>query len=242
MLSIHELQKNFGDVIAVDNVSFDVVSGECLGVVGPNGAGKTTTILCALGLTSPTLGEIHIDGVNVHQHRRRALRNVGFMAGYAPLNMNITVRRLLKHFAILASVKDPDTHVDRAIELLQIPHLEKRLAPRLSSGQKTLVNVARAIVHKPKLLVLDEPTAFTDPQVSLRVNDVIRKVKEEGTAILLTSHDMVEVERVCDRIIFIAQGSIRANVEIAHIEKEFGHDDLEKIWLEIAATEKKEEL
>jgi ABC-2 type transport system ATP-binding protein len=237
VLQARALAKRFGDVQAVDGVDLTVRAGERVGLLGPNGAGKTTTLLMLLGATLPDRGEITIAGHRLPRHRSKAMEHVGFAAGYLPLPDKQRVREALELFGNLYGIADPGPAITEALERFRIPHLADRMCMDLSSGQRTLVGICKAILHRPELLVLDEPTASLDPDVAMRVrNGLLQLNRDVGTAILVTSHDMVEVERLCERVVFIAGGRVVADGPPEQVASQFGHGSLEGVFLQLAGS------
>src|SRR5207248_337511 len=200
VLEVRDLTKRFGATTAVDGVSFSVAEGETVGILGPNGAGKTTTIHMLLGLITPTSGEIRILGRDPHADRG-ALQNVGFSATYVHLPQTLTVRENLTVFARLYSVQRPQERIDHLLERLGAMHLRDRITRGLSSGQATMTHLAKSLLASPRLLLLDEPTASLDPDAADRARRQVQEIaKEENITSLITSHNMREVEELCDRI------------------------------------------
>jgi ABC-2 type transport system ATP-binding protein len=235
VLDARGLEKRYGSVRAVQGIDVTVAPGERVGLLGPNGAGKTTTLLMLLGVVRPDSGHITIAGHRLPRGRSRAMGQVGFAAGYLPLPERLRVREALEVFAGWYGVVDVRAAVARGLERFGIPHLADRMANELSSGQRTLVGIVKATLHEPRLLVLDEPTASLDPDVALRVRSgLIDVCRDLGTALLVTSHDMREVELLTERVIFLAHGRIVADASPAEIAATFGHDDLEGVFLELA--------
>jgi ABC-2 type transport system ATP-binding protein len=235
VLDARALEKRYKSVHAVRGIDVTVAPGERLGLLGPNGAGKTTTLLMLLGVVRPDAGSITIAGHRLPRGRSKAMGRVGFAAGYLPLPERLRVREALAVFAGWYGVRDVGAAVDRGLERFGIPHLADRMASELSSGQRTLVGIVKATLHEPDLLVLDEPTASLDPDVALRVRTGLLQVCADlGTALLVTSHDMREVELLTERVIFLAHGQVVANASPAEVAATYGHDDLEGVFLEIA--------
>jgi len=235
LLDARGLVKAFKGVRAVDAIDLRVNTGERVGLLGPNGAGKTTTLLMLLGAITPDAGEIEILGHRLPQQRSAAMGIVGFAAGYLRLPDRLKVSEALRLFAGLYGVDDERAAVADGLERFGIAHLGDKLCEQLSSGQRTLVGITKAILHRPRLLVLDEPTASLDPDVALRVRDRLLDVcAAEGTTLLVTSHDMREVTMLCDRVVFLAGGRIVADGAPTDIAESFGHDDLEGVFLQLA--------
>jgi ABC-2 type transport system ATP-binding protein len=229
------LVKQYKRVRAVDGIDLTVGAGERVALLGPNGAGKTTTLLMLLGVVTPDAGDVAIMGHRLPRARSRAAEHVGFAAGYLPLPETMRVREFLRMFGRLYGLADPDAAIDRGLARFRISHLFDNLGNELSSGQRTLVGIVKATLHHPRLLILDEPTASLDPDVAARVRGGIEELcADEGTALLVTSHNMVEVERLCERVVFIAAGRIVADGPPAAVAARFGRDDLEGVFLHLA--------
>ncbi len=236
VLHARGLVKDYRRGRAVDGVDLDVRRGERLGLLGPNGAGKTTTLLMCLGVVRPDAGEVELVGHRLPRGRYRAMEQVGFVAGYLPLPERMRVEEYLVMFARLYGLREPKQAARRGLERFGVAHLARAMGTELSSGQKTLIGVVKASLPRPKLMVLDEPTASLDPEVALRVRTGLRELSEtEGTALLVTSHNMVEVERLCDRVVFMSAGRVVADGAAAEIARQFGRADLEGVFLHLAA-------
>ena len=239
LLEARGLHKAYKGTIAVDGIDLRVGAGERVGLLGPNGAGKTTTLLMLLGAITPDAGEITLAGWTLPRHRSEAMEHVGFVAGYLPLPDRLRVREALDLFGRFYGIRRPEPHITAALERFRITHLADRMCLELSSGQRTLVGICKAILHRPELLVLDEPTASLDPDVAYRVRTGLGELcDEDGTALLVTSHDMGEVERLCERVVFVSEGRVVADGPPDQIAAEFGHGSLEDVFLELAGTER----
>jgi ABC-2 type transport system ATP-binding protein len=235
VVELRGLTKRFRSVTAVDGLDLVVPAGARVGLLGPNGAGKTTTLLMLLGVILPDSGTVRLAGQELPHHRSKALAEVGFVAGYLPLPENLTVRESLEIFAGFYGLRRPGTVVTAAIERFGLSRLADRRGQELSSGQRTLVGIVKAVLHRPRLLVLDEPTASLDPDVALRVRTALLDIhREDGTALLVTSHNMREVEILCERVVILARGRVAADGTPVEVAKQFGTDDLEGAFLEVA--------
>jgi ABC-2 type transport system ATP-binding protein len=233
ILDVRNVSKRFRNVLAVDDVSFSVVPGETVGLVGQNGAGKSTTIHMILGLTTPTSGSVRILGRDPHRDRG-ALQQVNFSAAYTSLPQTLTVEENLIVFARMYGCARPRVRVREVLEMLGVPHHAHVTTRSLSSGQGTLVHIAKALLNKPRLLLLDEPTASLDPDVADRTRTALRRIADdEGLTMLITSHNMREVELMCDRIVFIHRGRIVAAGTPAEVSASYGAGDLETAFLRV---------
>jgi ABC-2 type transport system ATP-binding protein len=236
LLRAHDLVKSFRGSRAVDGVTFALKEGERLGLLGPNGAGKTTTLFMLLGVIEPDEGWVEIAGHRMPEGRSAAMMNVGFSAGYMPLPDRMRVSELLRMYGELYGMADPRAAIEAGLDRFRIGHLARSMGNELSSGQRTLVGIVRATLHRPKVLVLDEPTASLDPDVALWVRDGLEEVcAESGMALLITSHNMREVESLCDRVIFLSAGRIVADDHPQAVAEQFGRGDLEGVFLQLAA-------
>jgi ABC-2 type transport system ATP-binding protein len=235
ILRARGLVKQYKRVRAVAGLDLSVGSGERVALLGPNGAGKTTTLLMLLGVVTPDEGWVEIVGHRLPRHRSVAMTHVGFAAGYLPLPERLRVREFLHLFGRLYGIDDPAAATDIGLERFGVAHLADAMGNELSSGQRTLVGIVKATLHAPELLVLDEPTASLDPDVALRVRTGLSRLcDEEGTALLVTSHNMVEVERLCERVVFVSAGHVVADGPPAAVAARFGRDDLEGVFLHLA--------
>ena len=236
VLEARGLVKDYSRARAVDGVDLVVHEGERVGLLGPNGAGKTTTLLMVLGVVSPDEGSVVVCGRPLDRQRSRAAEHVGFAAGYLPLAERLRVREYLRLYGNLYGLADPEPAIEAGLTRFRVEHLADAMGTELSSGQRTLVGIVRATLHRPRLLVLDEPTASLDPDVALRVRTGLQSLcDDEGTALLVTSHNMVEVERLCDRVVFLSAGRIVADGSAAEVAAVFGQGDLEEVFIHLAA-------
>jgi ABC-2 type transport system ATP-binding protein len=235
-IEVRDVVKEFGGRRVIDGLDFTVPRGQVCALLGPNGAGKTTTIHMLLGLTLPSRGTIRLLGHDVAADRTAALARTNFTASYVQLPWRMKVRELLRVFCHLYSVPDPEEAIDEVAALLDIGQHLNRLGQSLSTGQQTMVLLAKALVNRPELLFLDEPTASLDPERAVAVRGLLRRVADErGMTILVTSHNMVEVERLADRILFVAGGRVVADATASELRQRFGAEDLEEVYLKVAA-------
>jgi ABC-2 type transport system ATP-binding protein len=230
------LVKRFRGEVAVGGVDLEVRAGEHVALLGPNGAGKTTTLLMLLGVVTPDEGSVDLVGHRLPEGRTRALAQVGFAAGYLPLAERMRVREFLRMYADLYGVDLATDAIDEALTRFGIDHLASSLGTELSSGQRTLVGIVKATLHRPRLLVLDEPTASLDPEVAQRVRQgLLDLARTEGSTLLVTSHDMSEVEKLCGRVVFLAHGRVVADGSPREVTESFGRRGLEDVFLHLAA-------
>src|SRR5512132_193031 len=235
VIQVERLTKSFADVVAVDHLSFEVRRGEIFGLLGPNGAGKTTTIQLLLGLTTPSSGTARVLGWDVTRQRRRVLQRVNFSSAYIALPSNLTVRQNLKVFARLYGIRKAEERVAELLELFEIPGIADRTTGALSSGQLTRVNLCKAFLNEPEVLFLDEPTASLDQDIEEKVRTVLRRLqRERGVTIVYTSHNMREVEVLCDRVLFIARGRSVAEGPPREVIERANGASLEDIFIAIA--------
>jgi sodium transport system ATP-binding protein len=209
-LLAERLVKDFPGVHAVDDVSFEVRPGEVVGLLGPNGAGKTTTLRMLAGILTPDTGRVLLDGMNIHERPLEAKRRLGFLSGDTLLYNRLTPREVLKYFGDLYGV-EPATlkqRIDQLIEQFEIGAFADRACGTLSSGQKQRANIARAFLHEPQVLVLDEPTNALDVVSGQFIVESIRRERAAGRAVLFSTHVMSEAEYLCDRILLIHQGRL----------------------------------
>lgn len=235
VLSVTNLRKHYGDTVAVDGVSFAVGRQEIVGLLGPNGAGKTTTINMVLGVLEPDAGTVFIEDIDLAAHRSRALQRTNFVAVYSPLPGNLTVVENLRFFGLIYGVPHLSERIDAVIEQFDLERFRRVKCGVLSSGEQTRVSLAKALLNRPNLLLLDEPTASLDPSVAREVREKIREVTRHGTGgVLWTSHNMYEVEEVCDRVLFLSRGKILLEGDPRRLPREHGKETLEELFIAVA--------
>jgi len=229
------LTKRYKQTLAVDDISFTVSQGSVLGLLGGNGAGKTTTISMLLGLLVPTAGSIFVLGHDMAKQRFAALARMNFSSPYIALPQRLSVAENLRVYGHLYDVPQLDRRIGELAEQFDLSGLLSRLAGELSAGQKTRVALAKALINKPDLLLLDEPTASLDPDTGDFVRTALEVYrKETGASILLASHNMAEVERLCDNVLMMKQGRIVDRGTPGELLARYGRDDLEQVFLDIA--------
>jgi ABC-2 type transport system ATP-binding protein len=236
VLEARGLVKDYSRARAVDGIDVIVHVGERVALLGPNGAGKTTTLFMILGVVAPDAGSINVCGFDLAHHRSHAAECIGFAAGYLPLTERMRVHEYLRLYGQLYGLADPEPRIKEGLDRFRISHLANAMGTELSSGQRTLIGIVRSTLHQPRLLILDEPTASLDPDVALRVREgLIDVAANEGTALLMTSHDMTDVEQVCERVLFLSQGRVVADGTPASIAAAYGRGNLEGVFLHLAA-------
>ena len=234
-LAVRALRKVYGGHTAVDGITFDVGRNEIVGLLGPNGAGKTTTINMILGVLAPSAGSIHIEGIDLGAQRSRALEHTNFAAVYAPLPGNLTVRQNLRVFGMVYGVQDVRARIAELLAEYDLERFADTKAGVLSSGEQTRVALAKAMLNRPQLLLLDEPTASLDPATARDIRARIRDFTAKGTGgVLWTSHNMLEVQEVCDRVLFLARGRILLEGDPRTLPAEHGLPSLEELFITVA--------
>jgi ABC-2 type transport system ATP-binding protein len=235
VLSVVGLHKSYGDTAAVQGVSFHVARNEIVGLLGPNGAGKTTTINMILGILEPSSGSISIEGINLARHRSQALERTNFAAVYAPLPGNLTVYQNLRVFGLIYRVRKLSERIEALIAEFDLKKFRDVKCGVLSSGEQTRVCLAKAMLNSPQLLLLDEPTASLDPATARDIRRKIRVLAAQGDGgVLWTSHNMYEVEEVCDRVLFLSHGKVLLEGDPKSLPREHGSPTLEDLFITIA--------
>jgi len=234
VLSAGNLRKLYSSKTAVDDISFVVHHGEVVGLLGPNGAGKTTTLNMILGVLAPDKGQIHIESLDIARHRNKAMERVNFAAAYAPLPGNLTVEQNLRIFGMLYGVKNLTTRIHELITQYGLEQFRKTRCGVLSSGEQTRVSLAKAMLNAPRLLLLDEPTASLDPTIAIDIRASIKEYVNKGGGVLWTSHNMQEVEAVCDRVLFLFEGRIVLEGKPDALRCEHGVKNLEDLFIRLA--------
>jgi ABC-2 type transport system ATP-binding protein len=235
VLALTDLCKRYGDLAAVDGVSFDVGRNEIVGLLGPNGAGKTTIINMVLGILEPTAGTIHIEGMDIATHRGPALERTNFTAVYAPLPGNLTVYQNLRFFGLLYGVRSLSARIDELLKRFGLDRFRNTKCGVLSSGEQTRASLAKAMLNQPHLLLLDEPTASLDPASARDIRaEICAFAGQEAVGVLWTSHNMAEVEKVCDRVLFLSRGKILLEGDPKTLPREYGKETLEDLFITVA--------
>ena len=235
IIEVNNLTKKFKNVLAVDDISFTINKGKILGLLGPNGCGKSTTIGMMLGLIKPTSGIVNINKKNIENNRTSLLGKMNFISPYIELPKKLTVEENLKVYGRLYGVKSLKEKIYNLLEKLNLTEFRSRKTGELSSGQKNRVSLAKALINDPEILLLDEPTASLDPDVGDTIRSFIENfASKKGTTILLASHNMNEVERLCHEVMMMKDGKIIDKGKSNDLISRHGRKNLEEVFLKIA--------
>ena len=233
-LEIIDLSKAYDTKEAVRNISFKVNENEIIGILGPNGCGKTTTIGMILGLLKPTKGKVLINGIEIEKQRVNLLNELNFISPYIELPKKLTVKQNLEVYGRLYDVKELGIKIDYLCEKLRLNEFINKITGELSSGQKNRVSLAKSIINDPSVLLLDEPTASLDPETGDFVRSFLEEYqKERKTSILLASHNMAEVERLCSSVLMMNKGSIIDQGTPGELIKKHGRRNMEEVFLKL---------
>src|SRR5215471_15560006 len=234
-IAVDRLVKIYQRGMAVDGISFTLPVGSLTGLLGGNGAGKTTTIAMIIGLVTPTSGSVRVLGADMPRQRYRVLHRMNFESPYVDMPMRLTVRQNLKVFGMIYAVPDLTERIREIATQFDLVDLLDRPAGKLSSGQKTRVSLAKALINRPDILLLDEPTASLDPDTADWVRGRLESYRlEQSATVLLASHNMTEVERLCGRVIMLKRGRIEDDDTPAKLLKRYGRRTLEEVFLDVA--------
>lgn len=235
VIEVHSLVKEFGVVKAVDDISFSVGQGEIVALLGGNGAGKTTTISMLLGILLPTSGQIQILETEMTRHRYQVLHRMNFTSPYVDIPQRLTVIQNLKVYAKLYGIERPSSRLEEISQLFELGPLMNRRFGSLSAGQKTRVSLAKALINEPELLLMDEPTAALDPDTADRMRETLLDYQRKKNAtIFMSSHNMPEVEKLCDRVLMMRNGRLVDNAAPAILIEKYGRKTLEEVFIHIA--------
>jgi sodium transport system ATP-binding protein len=239
MIEVKDLRKHFGAVKAVDGVSFKARDGEITGLLGPNGAGKTTTLRMLYTLMTPDQGQVLVDGIDVARDAKAVRRQLGVLPDARGLYKRLTARENIEYFARLQGMDEAliRTRRDKLIETLDMVDIADRRAEGFSQGQRVKTAIARALIHDPKNVILDEPTNGLDVMATRSLRQFMHKLKEEGRCVLFSSHIMQEVAALCDRIVVIAHGRVVADETPDALRAQTGEPNLEDAFVKIIGSD-----
>ena len=234
VIEINNLNKKYKSILAVNNLNFKINKGKIIGLLGPNGCGKSTTIGMMLGLIKPSQGSVIINGLNIENNRTEVLGKMNFISPYIELPKKLTIEENLKVYGRMYGVDNLKNKIDELIEKFNLAEFRKRKTGELSSGQKNRVSLAKALINDPEILLLDEPTASLDPDVGDYVRSIIEDFAyKKNATILLASHNMDEVERLCDEVMMMKKGEIIDEGISDNLIKKHGRKNLEEVFLKI---------
>ena len=234
VITINNLAKSFKNILAVKNISFKIYKGTIIGLLGPNGCGKSTTMGMMLGLIKPSAGTVIINGQNIEYNRTKLLEKMNFISPYIELPKKLSVEENLKVYGRLYGVENLNDKISDLMEKLNLTEFRKRKTGELSSGQKNRVSLAKALINDPEILLLDEPTASLDPDVGDYVRSFIENyASTKGSTILLASHNMNEVERLCSEVMMMKNGEIIDRGKSDDLINKHGRKNLEEVFLKI---------
>ena len=235
VLKAESLTKNFGEIRAVDNLNFELKQGSMTALLGGNGAGKTTTLSMLLGLLLPTRGKIRIFDYDFVHDRYPALKKMNFSSPYVDLPQRLTVRENLTVYAKLYGLRDEESAISEVVEFFRLKDFIDRRVRKLSAGQKTRVSLAKALINHPELLLLDEPTASLDPETVEWIREFLFNYqKERGATILLASHDMKEVEQLCEGVLLLRKGKLVEEGSPTSLLAKYDRKTLEEVFLDVS--------
>ncbi len=235
MIEVINLSKSFQNNMAVKNINFDIGENEIIGLLGPNGCGKTTTIAMILGLLKPTSGKILINKMDIEYHRIELLHKMNFISPYIELPKKLTVKQNLIVYAKLYDVKDINKQIEYLTSTLRLEKFINKLTGELSSGQKNRVSLAKSLINNPSVLLLDEPTASLDPETGNFIRSFLENyIKQKKISILLASHNMEEVKRLCTSVMMMKNGNIVDRGTPDELIKKHGRKNLEEVFLKLA--------
>lgn len=239
MIEVRNLHKRFGQIVAVDSLTFSIAPGEIVGLLGPNGAGKTTTMRIISGLTRPTAGSVTVGGIDVAAHPQQVQARLGVMPDGGGLYRRLTARENIRYFGELQGMSGArmKERIGMLSDILGMGNIIDRRAAGFSHGERTKVALARAIIHEPDYVLLDEPTNGLDVLTTRAVRRLLLTLKEEGRAVVFSSHLMHEVGHLCDRAIIVAGGRITASGTLDELRERSGCEELEDAFVHFAYPE-----
>ena len=238
VIEVKDLNKKYQNTFAVKNLNFNINKGSIIGLLGPNGCGKSTTIGMLLGLIKPTSGVVMINNQNIENDRSKLLQKMNFISPYIELPKKLTIEENLKVYGRMYGVKNLKNKIEEMMETLNLTEFKKRKTGELSSGQKNRVSLAKALINDPEIILLDEPTASLDPDVGDYVRGIIEKFSyNNAKTILIASHNMNEVERLCDEVLMMKNGEIIDKGKSKDLISKHGRKNLEEVFLKIVREE-----
>ena len=239
MIEVNGLTKRFGDITAVDGISFAAADGEVTGLLGPNGAGKTTTLRILYGLMLPDAGYVRVDGIDTATDPQGAQRRMGVLPDSHGLYPRLTAREHIRYFGELRGLggADLEDRIDALVQQLDMGAIADRRAEGFSHGERMKVSLGRALVHDPRTVILDEPTNGLDVQSTRAVRGLIRRMRADSRCVLFSSHIMQEVSALCDRIVIVAGGRVAAEGTPEQIKQQTGHDNLEDAFVALSGLD-----
>ena len=234
VINSNNLNKRYKNTVAVKNINFKIAKGQTIGLLGPNGCGKSTTIGMLLGLIKPTSGNVLINGQNMETNRTNLLQKINFISPYIELPKKLTIEENLNVYGRMYGVKKLEKKINELMDILKLTEFKKRKTGELSSGQKNRVSLAKALINDPEILLLDEPTASLDPDVGDYVRSIIENFSSnKQKTILIASHNMNEVERLCDEVMMMKNGEIIDKGKSIDLITKHGRKNLEEFFLKI---------
>ena len=238
-IEVINLSKSYKNKKAVNNINFKINENEIVGLLGPNGCGKTTTIGMILGLLKPTIGQVLINGKNIENNKISILHKMNFISPYIELPKKLTVKQNLIVYGKLYNIQNLNQRINFLSEKLRLGDLLDKITGELSSGQKNRVSLAKALINDPTVLLLDEPTAALDPETADFIRTFLEKYKEEKKiSVLLASHNMDEVKKLCNSVMMMKDGNIVDSGTPENLIKKYGQKNLEEVFLEIVRNDK----
>jgi ABC-2 type transport system ATP-binding protein len=234
LINAQNVQKNYGKIWALKDFNLKLKPKETIGLLGPNGAGKTTAIHILMGILSPSKGDIKVLGYNPELERGKLASKINFTSAYVELPSNLTVLENLKIFSGLYEINRPQEKISELLELFHLENFKDRLFGWLSAGEKTRVNLCKCFLNDPELLLLDEPTASLDPEMADKVRSTLKKIQQDrDVGMIYTSHNMNEVEEMCDEVVFLNKGEILAKGDPLSLKNTFNAKDLESLFIKL---------
>ncbi|PKO14875.1 MAG: ABC transporter [Chloroflexi bacterium HGW-Chloroflexi-10] len=239
MIEVKQIHKTFGNVVAVEDVSFNAADGQITGLLGPNGAGKTTTLRILYTVMQPQHGSAMVDGFDTMKDTLEIQRRIGVLPDNHGLYPRLTARENIRYYGRMQGLKGEslEEQIDKLVQMLDMQEFEQRRTEGFSSGQRVKVAIARALVHNPKNILLDEPTNGLDVMSTRAMRTFIRRLRDEGRCVLFSSHIMQEVSALCDHVVIINQGRVVSSGSPQAIQRQTGKENLEDAFVAALGTE-----